>query len=132
MKQKIMRLTEGELYKMIERAARGIVEDFKNAPDGDSRIDEMKANFSPQERKGMEDWEKSYHDWADGPLDDKDAVSKNEKWHSQLKKAYPNSGDRRQAMNRAYKRRDAAFGRTNDKEKWRRYDKSMEEEGCGK
>ena len=131
MRNGTVRLTEAELYRIIEKTTNAIVEDYKRTKSAAGRmrkLTEIKANFSNDELRNMEDWERSYHDWADGPLDDKDAIAKNEKWHSELKKAHPDKNSRRQAMNTAYKRRDVAFGRTNDKEQWRKYDRSMDED----
>ena len=90
---KVIRLTEGDLHRMIRESVNRILK---------------------------EEWRASYDKWANGEYDDAEEGERlNREWTKKLKKQYPNPADRKRATERHMSSRTSQSAKDYDR-KWRK------------
>ena len=102
MAKQIIRLTEGDLHRIIENAVNKIMISEK--------------------------WSDTYDKWADGNYKSREEGEKlNKQYNDELKQEFPDKDARRSELSKHCKRRDVKHGKTADKPYWAKYDKDMAE-----
>ena len=101
MAKQIIKLTEGDLHKIIENTVNKIMM--------------------------TEGWEDSYRKWSKGDYKDNEEGEKlNKQWTKELKAEHPDRKSRANAVKKANTRIDVEKGKTAKDPRWRAYDKDME------
>lgn len=93
MAKQIIKLTEGDLHKIIEKTVRKIV------------------------TENDDDWKGSYEKWKNSK-DSEEGEKHNREFTKKLKKAYPDAGKRRHAFNQYAKSKDTSTSKEFEK-KWK-------------
>lgn len=93
MAKQIIKLTEGDLHRIIEKTVRKIV------------------------KESDDDWKESYEKWKKS-TDSEEGEKHNREFTRRLKKAYPDAGKRKHAFNQYAKSKDTSTSKEYEK-KWK-------------